>query len=113
MCQLTIIGEASTPFVNMRVLLNLLGLGDHPIYVVNGIIMTSAFFVVRVLYYPWIVYKMYCNGLFASDHFDSYPTFKAPFAKLNVFITFVMWILNYFWFYKMLKGCMKTIRKFN
>jgi len=52
---LTMFTEISTNNVNFRVLLTLCGLGDHPLYAVNGILMTLVFFVVRVLFYSWVI----------------------------------------------------------
>jgi len=52
---LTMITESSTFNVNVRVLLSLVGLGDHILYAINGLTMTLVFFVVRVVYYTWVI----------------------------------------------------------
>ena len=52
---LTTITELSTFNVNNRVLLSLLDQNNTFIYMFNGIVMTITFFLMRVVYYSWIL----------------------------------------------------------
>ena len=47
--------EISTLNVNIRVLLTLIGLGDSIFYVINGLLMTVVFFVVRIIGYSYVI----------------------------------------------------------
>lgn len=56
MAQLTWVTEFSTPFVNFHQALTYHDLKDNPIYTINGICMTFAFFVFRVIWYYYVIF---------------------------------------------------------
>lgn len=108
--------EISTINVNLRVLLNLIGLGDGALYAINGITMTLVFFVVRIILYPYVtIFKLILpQPYFWSDEFyvqnPEYAGKKAlVFFCIGTYT--VMGCLQFFWFNKMFRGCLKAIKK--
>lgn len=96
--------EASTPFVNFRWNLHEAGLKDHPIYLVNGLIMMFVFFLFRILPLP----LMYYLGLQQWNKLtsQSFPVFMS-----TIILTSLINSLNLFWFYKMIQGALKAFGK--
>ena len=108
--QLTFITEFSTFFVNARFLLAKHKLSSTTIYIVNGLLMTLSFFVVRVVYYKWILFSVYRNmGLYDSERMKNYPENKVMMRHACVFLYIVMYFLQLFWFYKIFSGLMKVL----
>lgn len=54
--QLTTITEISTVFVNFRSILVYHHATDNIVYAINGLMMTFSFFIVRVLFYYYIIF---------------------------------------------------------
>lgn len=97
------LGESSTPFVSIRWLLSHLKLEKTRAYTVNGLCLLSAFFVTRVV--------MFYHGL--KDLWRTRKIWEAESKTLRyVFVGLcLMFGLNNFWFYKILKGAMKALKQ--
>jgi uncharacterized membrane protein len=54
--QLTTFTEISTVFVNFRTILVYHHADDNIVYAINGLMMTFSFFIVRVLFYYYIIF---------------------------------------------------------
>lgn len=112
---LALVTEASTFFVNFRALLSMCGFGDTELYVYNGIAMTVVFFVVRIVYYSWVIFVKFRHGGAFSDEMwrklaNENPA-KVPVLKVSLVLYVVLWALQCFWFYKIFKGLMKHFLK--
>jgi len=98
--------ECSTPFVNLRWVLHVLGLKDSKIYLYNGFCLTMTFFFFRVVVYTLGLYHLYTlyPMLLASDK---------PFAsKFVVPSCLVMgYVLNLLWASKIIRGLYSLLTK--
>ena len=110
-CQITLITELSTPFVNMRTILAYHKQEKSYLYIFNGIMMTVSFFFLRVCYYYYMIFNqmvIYC--LYRRDSFwDLYEPYMYKWCYLSVTLYFFMYALNLYWFSKMLYGLMKAL----
>jgi len=96
--------EASTPFVSLRVILIHFKMKESLIYVLNGLLMLTSFFVFRVIIFPHLYWWYTDNaGLTAMQAVTQIP------VHCHIF-TFSIWIPQLFWFYKMVKGTIKLIK---
>jgi hypothetical protein len=67
------ITEISTPFVNYRTMLIVLGKGKGAMYNLNMYAFGSLFFIFRVLFYPFTIYRLIYGYWLIPE---SYPTHK-------------------------------------
>lgn len=95
--------ELTTPFVNQRWFLHEAGLKSSQTYVVNGLLMLVLWFVTRVGLYSFCGYKMYLT-LPQLRTLGLGPTVTVVFSYLAGLT------LQYFWFYKILRGGLKGLR---
>jgi len=111
MSQLTWITEASTFFVNMRAIMAYHKMQSHPLYIANGLLMTIAFFVFRICYYYFMVFShIQIYTLYRSYSFWSlYPEDMHKWCYLAMALYFSMYILNMFWFSKIVMGSLKAL----
>eukprot|EP00049_Salpingoeca_infusionum_P000341 m.39224 g.39224 ORF g.39224 m.39224 type:complete len:289 (+) comp10289_c0_seq2:252-1118(+) len=96
--------EASTPFVNVHLMLRKAKLDDHPLFLVNGVLMTVTFFLCRIimiLFFFWSGYVSMWDELWREQT----PTVFTTCVLLAAITT----ALNLFWFQKMLRGAMKKL----
>lgn len=101
-----VIAELSTPFVNFRWMLFLLGYRDSTVYFYNGWVMLATFFLVRVAMIPYFYY--YLIGSFVTGGFQ----------RLPLWMTAVCWCaslaldtINVYWFLKMARGAYRMLQK--
>ncbi|XP_046852175.1 TLC domain-containing protein 4-like [Xenia sp. Carnegie-2017] len=97
------IAELSTPFVNQRWFYHITGQPRHSrLFVQNGIIMVFAFFLGRIVFIPYFYFKT------LSVWSDPKRIALGPVVSfLWIFTTIVLDVLNIFWFFKMIQGCVK------
>jgi len=96
--------EASTPFVSLRVILIHFNMKESLIYVLNGLLMLTSFFVFRVIIFPYLYWWYADNaGLAVMEAIMQIP------AHCHIF-TVSIWVPQLFWFYKMVKGTIKLIK---
>lgn len=98
--------EFSTPFVNLRWMLYLLGYKDTKLYMYNGFAMLGAFFAVRVGILPVFYYFMLKSF------------FEEGFQRLPVWMTLICLVssigldsINVYWFFKMARGAYRMMAK--
>lgn len=111
-CQLSFITEASTVFVNGRQLLAWHHFQDSIIYIVNGLLMTVAFFWVRVVFYGYMIFGRIRHWHFFEPNFyeTSYPdSFTRMLVYFCITLYSMMYGLQLFWFYKILTGLLKAL----
>nr|XP_054764198.1 TLC domain-containing protein 4-B-like [Lytechinus pictus] len=101
-----VIAEASTPFVNLRWMLYLLGYKDTKLYLYNGFVMLGVFFAVRVGILPIFYYYMLRSF------------FIEGFQRMQLWVTLTCLIcsvgldsINMYWFFKMARGAYRMLKK--
>lgn len=99
-----LLAEISTPFVDLRWFIDTVGYPKTSKQnIVNGVLMTLAFFFVRILampHYWYIVYTVY-----GTDSFNN-----TGYMRWVLFLSCVILdSINVFWFYKMCRGVTKVI----
>ncbi|XP_029640227.1 TLC domain-containing protein 4-B [Octopus bimaculoides] len=99
-----LIAEFSTPFVNQRWFLDVLGYEKKSsLFVVNGIVMTIVFFLVRVACMPLYWYKVY--SVCGTHSFITLGHMR----YVLVFTCVVLDSINLYWFYRMCAGVRKVL----
>lgn len=96
--------EASTPFVSLRGILSKIGLKDTPIYVVNGLMMLTVFFICRIAMFPYVIY-MYSMSV-NLDFISAVHTLPRG-CKISITI---LLLPQLYWFYLMVKGATKVLK---
>ncbi|XP_032922936.1 TLC domain-containing protein 4 [Catharus ustulatus] len=100
-----LLAEFSTPFVNQRWFFEVLGYPrSSKANIVNGVLMTVVFFVVRIAVMP--VYYSHVISSFGTEGFQ-----RLGFAAQSAWIisSVVLDIMNVMWMVKIAKGCCKVI----
>ncbi|XP_035688098.1 TLC domain-containing protein 4-B-like [Branchiostoma floridae] len=95
--------ELSTPFINMRLILDALGHKRSHLYKVNGVAMLVVFFLCRVATIPMFF------GLI--PHIKTGEVYKLGSGILiNLFVLSpILYMLNIFWFIKICKGAYRVL----
>ena len=89
--------ECSNPFINMRIVLSILSYSKNTVlYKANAIGMTGSFLIARVLPSFYFIPR----GLFILLFLDNYSYFQAMMFAGYLVIS----AMNYYWFYRMLRG---------
>ena len=78
---------------------------------INGLMMTLAFFIVRVCFYAYTsCYKVFQHCyLNYTTFWARYEDHKIPFCWICVVLYLSMYGLQLFWFRKMVLGCLKAL----
>ena len=111
MAQLTWITEFSTPFVNFHQVLTYHDAKDHFLYPLNGILMTIAFFVFRVIWYYYVIFvKLIDFAMYRHTSFwATYEPHQVIWVKISNGLYLFMYLLNLYWFSRMLLGFCKGL----
>ena len=103
----SLITEFSTPFVNIRSILYDLKETSGTIYIINGLMMTISFFLCRCIFQAWFVYVKLLPAVYSPNKIAS------NFELFSFYSYLVLVVLNFYWFSKMLTGCIKVLKKSN
>ena len=96
--------ECSNPFINMRIVLSILSYSKNTVvYKANGLLMTGSFLVARVLPSFYFIPR----GLFILTYMDNYKYFQAVMFLCYLVIS----AMNFYWFYRMVRGIYVALRK--
>ncbi|KAL6952640.1 hypothetical protein U1Q18_043967, partial [Sarracenia purpurea var. burkii] len=96
--------ESTTPFVNLRWYLDIAGQKNSKLYVFNGVALFFGWLVARVFLFIFFFYHMF-------SHFDQVKkVFSLGFYSLLT-VPPVLALMNFFWFWKIAKGLVKTLSK--
>jgi hypothetical protein len=108
----TLVTELSTPFVSLRALLSAHKKTNTTLYLANGLMMTFAFFVCRVLFQPWITISFLWPAVVnrPENTANMYPLTRY-YCYFSIFLYVGLCVLNFFWFYKMASGLVKFLMK--
>lgn len=94
--------ELSTPFVNMRWMLSVLGYKDTNTYFYNGLALTFTWFATRILWYTFLGVKV----LMIRDQVFSRGAVQ---GSIFLFSYFTGFFLQYFWFAKIVRGSIRVL----
>lgn len=101
---LVLFSEITTPLVNVRWYLSKAGMKNSKSYTLNGILLFFGWLVARVLLFGYFFIHMYLH----------YDQVKQIFAAGFYFLFIApptLALMNIFWFYKILTGLLRTLRK--
>ncbi|KAH7427156.1 hypothetical protein KP509_10G032100 [Ceratopteris richardii] len=101
---LVLFSEITTPFVNLRWYLSLSGMKNSRLYLYNGLMLFFSWLFARVLLFVYLFSHIYLHYEQVKEIFPAgfYYLFIAPPALA---------LMNVLWFYKILKGLIRTIHK--
>ncbi|KAK3606566.1 hypothetical protein CHS0354_041530 [Potamilus streckersoni] len=97
--------EMAIPFIAIRTILAQLKMKDNPFYIVVGLLMIAAFFICRVLVFPFLYWQY---SLYASIPFLEVP-FRIP-VKCNLGC-FSILIFQIYWLVLMIRGAFRVFYK--
>ncbi|XP_047955884.1 TLC domain-containing protein 4-B-like [Salvia hispanica] len=96
--------EITTPFVNLRWRLDVAGLKNSKLYIYNGVALFIGWLVARIILFVFLFFHMFV-------HFDQVKkVYWLGFYSL-IAIPSVLSLMNLFWFWKIARGMVKTLRK--
>ena len=104
----TLLTEFSTPFVNIRWLLYFHKRTSEPFYVINGWVMTFSFFLFRICYSFYLIFWICYPGWHELDWSKDNNFFKFL-VTFSTFVYPLLYLLNIYWFYLMVKGALKHL----
>lgn len=109
--QVSFIAEVSTPFVSIGAMIMYHKREDSLLYNVNMMFTTISYFVFRACFYYYMVFWKCQDFLWYRyvSFWQTYPTYKWKWCKLWLLLYFTMFLLNLFWFSKMLWGLMRGL----
>lgn len=100
-----LMAEFSTVFVNNRWMMAEIGWKSSQLYFYNGVVLTAVFFACRILCMPQCWYMIY-------SIYNTEPFMKSETARYVLISScFALDILNVYWFYKLLKGVLRTLEQ--
>lgn len=98
--------ELSTPFVNMRWILETLSFAkDNKVYIANGLVMALTFFSSRILPIPFYYYR-----ILSLRYREDYYTHLHYYMVIAVSTCAFLDILNVAWMAKILRGVRKVLK---
>ncbi|ERN04320.1 transmembrane protein 56 isoform X2 [Amborella trichopoda] len=101
---MVLFSESTTPFVNLRWYLDVAGQKSLKLYLWNGFALFLGWLVCRILLFVFFFWHMYI-------HFDQVKKISSlGFYSLHT-VPPILALMNVFWFWKILKGLIKTISK--
>ncbi|XP_031125993.1 TLC domain-containing protein 4-B-like [Ipomoea triloba] len=101
---MVLVSEATTPSVNLRWYLDVAGMKKTKAYVINGVVMFSAWMVARILLFIYMFYHVYI-------HYNQVKEMHRSAVFLVLVVPLVLAILNLMWFGKIVMGLKKTLAK--
>ncbi|KAJ6859577.1 transmembrane protein 56-B [Populus alba x Populus x berolinensis] len=101
---MVLFSEITTPFVNLRWYLDVAGQKSSKLYLWNGVLLFMGWLVARILMFIFFFRHMFI-------HFDQVKQiFPLGFYSILV-IPGTLAVMNVLWFWKIVKGLMKTLSK--
>jgi len=80
-------------------------------YFYNGLLMTFAFGLFRVVFMSYIIFVLTIGAYKENNYFSGDPDSVRLTMHIVVCFYFVLFGLNCFWLYKMVAGCLKHLNK--
>lgn len=94
--------ELTTPFVNGRWFIDQMGLRKSNIYIANGVCLFVSWLFARISLFLWFFKHMW-------DHQTEIAELRRDVQGLILTVPPLLFILNVFWFTKIVKGLLKLL----
>ena len=109
--QLSGFTEFSSPFVSLRAILAMHKMQSGILYFLNGLMMVFSFFLCRMCFQYYLIFKEIEYFLFYRhlEFWALYPEEQHLWIKIAVAFYLVLYILNIYWFSKILLGLYKAL----
>ncbi|KDD74819.1 hypothetical protein H632_c1053p0, partial [Helicosporidium sp. ATCC 50920] len=101
-----LVTEFTTPFVNLRWMLEAAGMRDSSLYVSNGMGLLLSWTLIRILYFA-----EFFPFLYRTRH--ELALVHRPTAALCVAVPIVIFCMNLMWYHKIVRGAFKLLRGSN
>jgi hypothetical protein len=105
--------EVSTPFIGLAALMRIHKKSGTTCYMITGLTMTFSFGICRCVFQTWLVFfRLVPSVIYRSEEMlqgTSEITKMSMMFSLCLYVSLVF--LNFFWFYKMVSGCLKHLNK--
>ncbi|KAK7385641.1 hypothetical protein VNO78_31392 [Psophocarpus tetragonolobus] len=101
---MVLFSESTTPFVNLRWYLDIADLKSSKLYIWNGIALFFGWLVARIFLFLFLFYHI-------GTRFDEVKEFFLFGFYTLIMVPSVLAVLNIFWFWKIVKGLVKTLTK--
>lgn len=99
-----LVTEFTTPFINFRWWFDKAGMKSSPLYFYNGVCILVGWFLARIVVFPPFFYVVYQQR--------EQVKYLNSGTKLLLFVfPPILYMLNLFWFHKIVKGVMKMLNK--
>lgn len=95
--------EFSTPFVSLRSILSTMKMKESRFYLINGLLMLAAFFVCRLVMWPYVLWR-YSVAIKAANTWNAFHSLPWS-CKVCIAILFFPQL---YWFQLMVKGAIKV-----
>ena len=96
--------EATAPFVNGRYFLSMLDRRDGLLYVINGVLMAVSFFLLRIVFMGWLLFR---NIIYLNAAFLALPASTVTVVVVGVGVGYPM---QWLWFSKICSGLLKVLK---
>ena len=101
--------EVSAIFLNYRSMWSKKEMND-PIPTVNQLCFFFSYFIFRILLFPWCVAMLIVSAQW-TFHLESVPLIRKICTTISIVLYFIVIILNFFWFFLILKGLKKLLQE--
>lgn len=101
---MVLFSEITTPFVNLRWYLDLVGQKSSKLYLYNGVALFFGWLVARVILFIYFFYHMFV-------HFDQVKQMFPLGYYCLLSIPSTLTLMNFYWFWKITKGMIKALSK--
>lgn len=101
---IVLLSEITTPFVNVRWYLSIAGMKKSKAYMINGVLLFFGWMMARVLLFVYFFIHMY-------GHFDQVDLLSKGSYYCLLCVAPCLTFMNLVWFFKIVKGMLKTISK--
>ncbi|GMH14986.1 hypothetical protein Nepgr_016827 [Nepenthes gracilis] len=101
---MVLISETTTPGINLRWYLDVVGLKRSKAYVVNGVAIFFTWLVARIILFMYFFYHV-------SVHYDQIKQLPGFGRFLILVVPLIISSLNLMWFWKITMGMLKTLAK--
>lgn len=101
---IVLLSECTTPFINLRWYLTVLGLKNSDTFMYNGAFTAFLWLVARVINFVYCFYLLYL-------HFDQVKLLHTAGFVFLLLAPTSLGLMNFFWFYKIVNGVLRTLNR--
>ncbi|KAL1555448.1 TLC domain-containing protein 4-B-like isoform X1 [Salvia divinorum] len=101
---MVLISEATTPSINLRWYLDAAGMKRSKAYTINGVLIFLSWLVARILLFIYLFWHSYI-------YYDEVKRMHEIGVVMMHVVPLVLSVMNLFWFSKIFKGMVKTLKR--